>query len=208
MNKWDSIGLKQSQKSRLKHKSIKDISSALKVVFQSILSSKRGIGTLSDGSLPGPFNAWMYTDLEMAEKLDNIGIAIRENTNSVPDQMKEIVICCIAVHFRCNVEFWAHSKIAISKGVPKHIIDSIFNNEIPKFEKNPNGKKIEIAYQLSNEYLTNYRISNDLYEKLILEIGSEKGLVELVLVMSHYIGLATQLNVFRVPCPGNIQYFK
>ena len=154
MNKWDSIGLKQSQKSRLKHKSIKDISSALKVVFQSIINSKRGIGILSDGSLPGPFNAWMYTDPEMAEKLDNIGIAVRENTSSVPDQMKEIVICCIAVHFRCNVEFWAHSKIAISKGVPKHIIDSIFNNEIPKFEKNPNGKKIEIAYQLSNEYLT------------------------------------------------------
>ena len=76
MNKWDSIGLKQSQKSRLKHKSIKDISSVLKVVFQSILNSNRGIGTLSDGSLPGPFNAWMYTDLEMAEKLDNIGIAI------------------------------------------------------------------------------------------------------------------------------------
>ena len=69
MNKWDPIGLKQSQKSRLKHKSIKDISSALKVVFQSIINSKRGIGILSDGSLPGPFNAWLYTDPEMAEKL-------------------------------------------------------------------------------------------------------------------------------------------
>ena len=38
-------------------------------------------------------------------------------------------------------------------------------------------------------------------------IGSKKGLIELILAISHYIGLAAQLNILRVPNPGDKQFF-
>ena len=82
-----------------------DLEDGNKSVYDSIVNSERGVGTLSDGSLPGPFNAWMHTDHAMAESLDNVGIAVRKNTSNVSSQMKELAICTIACHFKCNVEF-------------------------------------------------------------------------------------------------------
>ena len=38
-------------------------------------------------------------------------------------------------------------------------------------------------------------------------IGSKKGLIEFILAISHYIGLAAQLNILRVPNPGEKQFF-
>ena len=109
MNKWDSLNLDKNEKPRLSYKDKSSLNDQLKSVFESIVSSKRGIGTLSNGGLPGPFNGWMYTDAKLASALDTIGIAIRENTTKVPEMMKQISICCIAVYYKANVEYWAHS---------------------------------------------------------------------------------------------------
>ena len=78
MNKWDSNNLSLSELPRLKSLSRNDLEDGNKSVYDSIVNSERGVGTLSDGSLPGPFNAWMHSDHVMAESLDNIGIAIRK----------------------------------------------------------------------------------------------------------------------------------
>ena len=180
----------------------------MKDIFTSITDSERGVGTLSNGSLPGPFNAWMYTDLEMATSLDNIGIAIRKNTTNVPKQMKEISICVIASHYRSNVEFWAHSRIAKKIGIDEHILDDIKNGRSPKFGIDNNGLLQDISYRLTTEYLETHRVSDKLYAEALDVIGSEKGLIELVLVMGHYIGLAAQLNILRVPNPGDKQIFE
>ena len=83
MNKWDSINLGENEKPRLSYKDKSSLNDQLKPVFESIVSSKRGIGTLSNGGLPGPFNGWMYTDAKLASALDTIGIAIRENLSLI-----------------------------------------------------------------------------------------------------------------------------
>ena len=57
----------------------------------------------------------MYTDPEMARALDGMGMAVRSNTTNVPKTMKEVAICVIGAHFRSNVEFWAHSRIALRR---------------------------------------------------------------------------------------------
>ena len=58
------------------------------------------------------------------------------------------------------------------------------------------------------EYLETYRISDKTYQTVLDLIGSKKAMVEMVLVMGHYIGLATQLNILRVPNPGDRQFFE
>ena len=63
------------------------------------------------------------------------------------------------------------------------------------------------AYDMAQEYLRDYRVTDETYSEALNLLGSEKSMIELVLVMGHYIGLATQLNILRVPNPGDKQYF-
>ena len=208
MNKWDSNNLSLDELPRLKNLSRSDLEDGNKRVYDSIVNSERGVGTLSDGSLPGPFNAWMHTDYAMAESLDNVGIAVRKNTSNVSSQMKELAICTIACHFKCNVELWAHSKTAEKAGISAKIIESLYKGVTPQFDDSIDGLEQSMSYKLTKEYLSRYRVSDSTYEEALEVVGSVKGMVELVLVIGHYVGLAAQLNILRVPNPGDSQYFE
>ncbi len=208
MSAWDSTGLSPEDQPRFDYVNRDQIPEELKEVFDSIVGSQRGVGTLSNGALPGPFNGWMYTDPEMARALDGIGMAVRSNTSNVPKTMKEVAICVIGAHFRSNVEFWAHSRIALAAGVRQEVLDSIYNSEKPSFSDNGEEPFQRAAYDMAMEYLDGYRVSDETYQTVLDLLGSEKAMIELVLVMGHYIGLATQLNILRVPNPGDRQFFE
>ena len=208
MSAWDSTGLSPKDQPRFDYLNRDQIPEELKEVFDSIVGSQRGVGTLSNGALPGPFNGWMYTDPEMARALDGIGMAVRSNTTNVPKTMKEVAICVIGAHFRSNVEFWAHSRIALAAGVRQEVLDSIYNSEKPSFSDNGEEPFQRAAYDMAMEYLDGYRVSDETYQTVLDLLGSEKAMIELVLVMGHYIGLATQLNILRVPNPGDRQFFE
>ncbi len=205
---WDSLNLNVKDLPRLDYLTLDSLDPEMKEIFISITDSERGVGTLSNGGLPGPFNGWMYTDPEMARALDGIGMAVRSNTTNVPKTMKEVAICVIGAHFRSNVEFWAHSRIALAAGVRQEILDSIYNSEEPLFSERGEEPFQKAAYEMTIEYLETYRISDKTYHRVLALLESEKAVIELVLVMGHYIGLATQLNILRVPNPGDRQFFE
>ena len=208
MNKWDSLNLKENEKPRLRYKNKSSLNEQLKPVFESIISSKRGVGTLSNGGLPGPFNGWMYTDAKLASALESIGIAIRENTTNVPEMMKQIAICCIAVYYKTNVEYWAHSRLAKNSGISNQLLESLFNEQYPLFDDTEEGRKQEIAYRFTQEFLQSHEVSDSLYDETLDIIGSEQGMVEFICVIGHYTGLVAQLNILKVPNPGDKQIFE
>ena len=208
MSMWDSLDLDAEDLPRLGYLTLESLEPEMKEIFTSITDSERGVGTLSNGGLPGPFNGWMYTDPEMARALDDIGMAVRSNTTNVPKTMKEVAICVIGAHFRSNVEFWAHSRIALAAGVRQEVLDSIYNSEEPIFFETGEEPFQKAGYDMTKEYLETYRISDKSYQTILDLLGSDKAMIELILVMGHYIGLATQLNILRVPNPGDRQYFE
>ena len=208
MSTWDSQNLDVKDLPRLGYLTLESLEPEMKEIFTSITDSERGVGTLSNGGLPGPFNGWMYTDPEMARALDDIGMAVRSNTTNVPKTMKEVAICVIGAHFRSNVEFWAHSRIALAAGVRQEVLDSIYNSEEPIFFETGEEPFQKAGYDMTKEYLETYRISDKSYQTILDLLGSDKAMIELILVMGHYIGLATQLNILRVPNPGDRQYFE
>ena len=208
MSTWDSLNLDVKDLPRLGYLTLESLEPEMKEIFTSITDSERGVGTLSNGGLPGPFNGCMYTDPEMARALDDIGMAVRSNTTNVPKTMKEVAICVIGAHFRSNVEFWAHSRIALAAGVRQEVLDSIYNSEEPIFFETGEEPFQKAGYDMTKEYLETYRISDKSYQTILDLLGSDKAMIELILVMGHYIGLATQLNILRVPNPGDRQYFE
>ena len=208
MNKWDSLNLNENEKPRLRYKNKSSLNEQLKPVFESIISSKRGVGTLSNGGLPGPFNGWMYTDAKLASALESIGIAIRENTTNVPEMMKQIAICCIAVYYKTNVEYWAHSRLAKNSGISNELLESLFYEQYPLFDDTEEGRKQEIAYRFTQEFLQSHEVSDSLYDETLDIIGSEQGMVEFICVIGHYTGLVAQLNILKVPNPGDKQIFE
>ena len=208
MNKWDSSNLNENEKPRLRYKNKSSLNEQLKPVFESIISSKRGVGTLSNGGLPGPFNGWMYTDAKLANALESIGIAIRENTTNVPEMMKQISICCIAVYYKTNVEYWAHSRLAKNSGISNEVLESLFNEQYPLFDDTEENRKQEIAYRFTQEFLQSHEVSDSLYDETLDIIGSEQGMVEFICVIGHYTGLVAQLNILKVPNPGDKQIFE
>ena len=208
MSTWDSLNLDVKDLPRLGYLTLESLEPEMKEIFTSITDAERGVGTLSNGGLPGPFNGWMYTDPEMARALDDIGMAVRSNTTNVPKTMKEVAICVIGAHFRSNVEFWAHSRIALAAGVRQEVLDSIYNSEEPIFFETGEEPFQKAGYNMTKEYLETYRISDKSYQTILDLLGSDKAMIELILVMGHYIGLATQLNILRVPNPGDRQYFE
>ena len=208
MSTWDSLNLDVKDLPRLGYLTLESLEPEMKEIFTSITDSERGVGTLSNGGLPGPFNGWMYTDPEMARALDDIGMAVRSNTTNVPKTMKEVAICVIGAHFRSNVEFWAHSRIALAAGVRQEVLDSIYNSEEPIFFETGEEPFQKAGYDMPKEYLETNRISDKSYQTILDLLGSDKAMIELILVMGHYIGLATQLNILRVPNPGDRQYFE
>ena len=208
MSTWDSLNLDVKDLPRLGYLTLESLEPEMKEIFTSITDTERGFGTLKNGGLPGPFNGWMYTDPEMARALDDIGMAVRSNTTNVPKTMKEVAICVIGAHFRSNVEFWAHSRIALAAGVRQEVLDSIYNSEEPIFFETGEEPFQKAGYDMTKEYLETYRISDKSYQTILDLLGSDKAMIELILVMGHYIGLATQLNILRVPNPGDRQYFE
>ena len=208
MSRWDSLNLDVKDLPRLGYLTLESLEPEMKEIFTSITDSERGVGTLSNGGWPGPFNGWMDTDPEMARALDDKGMAVRSNTTNVPKTMKEVAICVIGAHFRSNVEFWAHSRIALAAGVRQEVLDSIYNSEEPIFFETGEEPFQKAGYDMTKEYLETYRISDKSYQTILDLLGSDKAMIELILVMGHYIGLATQLNILRVPNPGDRQYFE
>ena len=111
------------------------------------------------------------------------------------------------MHYKSNVEFWAHSQTALANGVSQDILNDLLAERDPSFEKTDTGKRLKIAYLFAKEYLATYRVSDTTYKETLDMIGSKKGLIEFILAISHYIGLAAQLNILRVPNPGDKQFF-
>ena len=89
----------------------------------------------------------------------------------------------------------------------KLALDNLKNDQRPIFKDNEFERILSVTYEFVKEYLNLFLIKDELYDKMFSVIGSEKGMVEFVLVISHYIGLAAQLNIMRIPNPGPTQIF-
>lgn len=208
-NPFDTLSTHPALQPRLAPRPASSLGHRHRTIHEGIVDSVRKVGEMSNGALPGPFNAWMYVSPELTEALDRVGVAIRTETGSVTTVLKEVAICVVAAHRQCNVAFWAHARIGAKAGLSAEVLDDLRQGQAPAFVDLPRATASDqrLVWRFVHTYLAWNRVDDALYDAVRGVLGSDQAMVELVLVIGHYCNIAAQLNLLRVPAPGADQPF-
>lgn len=168
-------------KSRLALPDVEKLSPEQQAVRASILATR--------GNLDGPFLAWMHSPA-MASHAEKLGSFCRYQTGFSTIE-SELLILCVAAHFRCLGEQQIHEPIAQRAGLSETVIASIRSGQPPSL----GDARLQLLYRLSTELMRENRIGPDGFEAGIAAFG-ERGMVELVGIVGYYTFVAMTLNAF------------
>ncbi|HEX6523655.1 MAG TPA: hypothetical protein VF070_27195 [Streptosporangiaceae bacterium] len=163
-------------------------------LWDSIVSGRGGQVVNPDGSLAGPFNAFV-TASAAGRRLSSLGAVLRFGT-SIERRLSEITIITIGARWQAEFEWWAHARMAREHGVADAVVDAIGCGEDPPFAADDERAVYEVAYQLSRTG----RLDRDTYDAAHRLLG-DAGMVELVALCGYYTMISFLLNAFTVPLP-------
>ena len=149
----------------------------------------------ADGSLGGPFNAWVRSPA-VGPALVALGGALRFRTALAP-RLVELAILVVAREWTAQYEWYAHARFAEKAGIEPDIIEGIRRKERP-----PLAQPADLAvYAFAVELLRTRGVSEPAYQALLAQVG-EQGVVELVGLLGFYTTVSMTLNTFRIQAPG------
>ena len=91
-------------------------------VWDSITATRGSIVT-DEGTLMGPFNAWV-TAPGIGGRLAELGAALRFES-SIERRLLEVAIITVGARWRSEFEWWAHSRMALAHGVSQEAVDAL-----------------------------------------------------------------------------------
>jgi 4-carboxymuconolactone decarboxylase len=159
-------------------------------VLDAIENGPRGEGRPGIGMV-GPFGAWVRAP-SVGNAIQAVGEAVRYNS-SLPENIKEVAICTVGVHFRSRFEFSAHRALAIKAGVSEIALDQLVEGEHPDFVGDE-----QLAYTIASQMLNQHGILDDTYAHG-LEAFGETAMIELVATIGYYCLISLTLNSFQIP---------
>ena len=150
------------------------------------------------GGADGPFNVLLRSP-EMGNIAQQFGAATRFNP-SMPRKLNEMAIIITGRYWTSQYEWIAHKRAALAAGLNPAIVDAIQNG------KRPAGmaKDEEAVYNFCTEVLNTKHVSDATFAMAKDAVG-EKGIVDLMGVMSWYQMVSMLLNVDRYPLPAGVQ---
>lgn len=155
----------------------------------------------ADGTLRGPFNAWLHTP-ETGEAAQALGVKLRFES-SLSGAVRETAILTVARHWRSQYEWWAHEQIALKEGMTPDDIAAIKRGAAPK--DNPD---LGVILGFVAELMQTGDVSDETYAEALALIG-DRGMADLVTLAGYYAMISANLNVFRVSVPdGEEEPFK
>jgi len=146
----------------------------------------------------GPFNVLLRSP-EMGDIAQQFGASMRFN-QAMPRKLNEMAIIITARYWTAQYEWYAHKRAALQAGLNPTIVEAIQNG------KRPAGMAKEEAavYTFCTEVLNTKHVSDATFQTAKDAVG-EKGVVDLMGVMSWYQMVSMLLNVDRYPLPDGVQ---
>ncbi len=146
----------------------------------------------ADGQIGGPFDPWIRSP-EVAHRAVSLGNFIWERT-TLDRRLVELAIVITARHFRSNVEWVAHARMAREQGVGDEVIDAVFAGRRP--ESAPADELL--TYDVVGALHETHDLPLPLYQQAVEAFG-EQGLMELITTIGFYGFVSLTLNAFNVP---------
>src|SRR5690349_9504469 len=130
--------------SRLPLRTRDDLTDDGQEVWDSITSTRASIVT-DEGTLMGPFNAWV-TAPGIGGRLAALGAALRFES-SIERRLLEVAIITVGARWRAEFEWWAHSRMALHHGVSAEAVAAIARGETPSLPEDE-ATVYDVARQL------------------------------------------------------------
>jgi len=146
----------------------------------------------------GPFNVLLRSP-EMGDIAQQFGASMRFN-QAMPRKLNEMAIIITARYWTAQYEWYAHKRAALQAGLNPAIVDAIQNGRKPTGMQ----KDEEAVYTFCTELLNTKHVSDATFASA-KDAVSEKGVVDLMGVMSWYQMVSMMLNVDRYPLPEGAQ---
>jgi 4-carboxymuconolactone decarboxylase len=146
----------------------------------------------------GPFNVLLRSP-EMGDIAQQFGASMRFN-QAMPRKLNEMAIIITARYWTAQYEWYAHKRAALQAGLNPAIVEAIQNGRKPSGMQ----KDEDAVYTFCTEVLTTKHVSDATFATAKDAVG-EKGVVDLMGVMSWYQMVSMMLNVDRYPLPDGAQ---
>jgi len=146
----------------------------------------------------GPFNVLLRSP-EMGNLAQKFGASMRLNPD-MPRKLNEMAIIITGRYWTAQYEWYAHKRAALDAGLSPAIVEAIQNG------RRPTGmsKEEDAVYTFCTELLNTKHVSDATFSAAKNAFG-EKGVVDLMGVMSWYQMVSMLLNVDRYPMPDGVQ---
>ena len=146
----------------------------------------------------GPFNVLLRSP-EMGDIAQQFGASMRFN-QAMPRKLNEMAIIITARYWTAQYEWYAHKRAALAAGLNPAIVEAIQNGRRPAGMQ----KDEEAVFTFCTELLNTKHVSDATFAAAKGAVG-EKGVVDLMGVMSWYQMVSMMLNVDRYPLPDGAQ---
>jgi len=134
----------------------------------------------------GPFNALLRSP-EVADRFQS----------TIPAALNEMAILITGRFWGAQYEFWAHSRLARTAGLPDPIIDAIAENRRPAAMTDDQ----RIVHDFCTELFRDKTVSDATFKAAVERFG-EHGVIDLIAASGYYSIVSMVLNVDRYPLPA------
>jgi 4-carboxymuconolactone decarboxylase len=186
--------------SRLPGLAPSSLSDEQRALYASIAEGPRAQGpqhfalTGADGSLNGPFNAFLYSPV-LGNAIQELGAAVRYST-ALSDRTRELAILIVAARWDSAFERHAHESVGRAVGLTEDEIAEVAQGRLPVLEDDHERACAELVFALAHG-----DISDAEWARLQPVVGDSTAF-ELSTLVGYYALLGLQLRAFRVEVPS------
>jgi 4-carboxymuconolactone decarboxylase len=171
------------------------LSGARRELYDAIAGGPRARGpqhfalTRADGSLRGPFNAFLLSP-DLGGALQDVGAAIRYR-GALSDRAREIAILLVAAHWDSDFEREAHEAVGGAAGLTEAELAALRLGDLAAFTGDESLVAAVTMQLLGGD------LDDGAWNEASVALGAEV-VFELTVLVGYYATLALQLRVFRV----------
>ena len=145
----------------------------------------------SRGSVRGPFPVMLHNP-GLASASQELGGYARFESKIEP-RLLEFAVAVVGRFWGAHVEWVSHSGLALKAGMEADILKAVEEERGPDFVNDDEAA----IYDFLTALLNKTKVDDAAYAKC-LEVLGERGLIDLMAIITHYTVVSMTLNTFRV----------